>query len=190
MSAPEETLEVKIQPTVYVQVMMPGGVIQVYERPIYAEVMSPGPQGAAGTPGINGLPGPPGQSAILGTWWGPWSPIGGPNSDGQYPSMSLVQHQGSTYLNSSAFLSPVVAPPSPPWELVAAKGEDVPPFKYEHLQMTPDAVWTVVHGLNGFPNITAIDSSNSEIVGDLAYIDSNTVQITFASATGGKAYVS
>jgi hypothetical protein len=188
MSQMEETVEVQIAPVTYVQVMMPSGVIQVFERPIYAEVMSPGPQGPAGSPGINGLPGPPGQSAILGTWHGGWV------ATTQYPDLGMVQHMGSTYLNFSGFLSPLgVAPPNPPWELVAAKGVDgvdAAPFKYVHDQMTPSAVWVVVHGLNGFPNVTAIDSSNSEIVGDLAYIDSNTVQISFASATGGKAYVS
>jgi hypothetical protein len=188
MSSPEETIEVKIQPTVYVQVMMPTGVIQVFERPIYAEVAALGPQGAAGPPGVNGAPGAPGQSAILGTWEGQWVPTK------QYPSMGLVQHLGSTYINSSAFqTSPfptAEVPPAAPWELVAAKGDEPAPFKYIHNQLTPSAVWTVVHLLFGFPNVTAVDSADTEIVGDLLYIDNTTVQITFASGTTGKAYVS
>jgi hypothetical protein len=195
MSQVEETVEVKIQPTVYVEVMMPGGVLQVFERPIYAEVAAVGPQGAAGPPGINGLPGPPGQSAILGTWEGEWAAGGGPALGGEYPPLSLVQHQGSTYLNAGGFLTSA-QPPAAPWELVAAKGDPGPQgtsgalFSYTHTQLTPAAVWTVVHGLGGFPNVTAIDSADSEIVGDLLYIDSNTVQITFSSGTAGKAYIS
>lgn len=195
MSQIEETVEVKIQPTVYVQVMMPSGVLQVFERPIYAEVSSFGPQGSAGPPGVNGAPGAPGQSAILGTWEGAWTPTL------QYPNLSLVQHQGSTWLNASGFNT--TPPPSaevpgvnPLWELVAAKGDpgipgvDAAPFKYVHTQMVASAVWTVTHGLNGFPNVTAIDSANSEIVGDLLYIDNNTLRLTFSSGTTGKAYVS
>jgi hypothetical protein len=191
-----ETVSVQVVPTVYVQVMMPSGVLQVFERPIYAEVAAVGPQGASGPPGVNGSPGAPGQSAILGTWHGAWFPTHAP-----YPTLAMVQHQGSTWLNASAFnttASPNAEVPGvhPLWELVAAKGadgapgQDMQPFKYVHTQMTPDSVWTVIHGLGGFPNVTSVDSSNSEIVGDLDYIDINTVQISFASATGGKAYIS
>lgn len=191
-----ETVEVRVQPTVYVQVMMPSGVLQVFERPIYAEVASVGPQGAAGPPGVNGSPGAPGQSAILGTWEGAWFP-----THPEYPNLAMVQYQGSTWLNASGFNT--TEPPNaevpgthPLWELVAAKGDpgtpgqDLQPFKYVHDQMTASAVWTVTHGLNGYPNVTAIDSADSEIVGDLLYLDNNTVRITFASGTTGKAYIS
>jgi hypothetical protein len=191
MSQIEETVEVKIQPTVYVQVMMPSGVLQVFERPIYAEVMAVGPQGGSGPAGTPGAPGAAGQSAILGTWEGAWTPTL------QYADLSLVQHQGSTYLNASGFnTSPfpnAEVPPAPPWELVAAKGDpgvDAAPFKYIHNQVNPAAVWTVVHGLGGFPNVTAVDSAQSEVIGDLDYVDSNTLTITFSSASSGKAYIS
>jgi hypothetical protein len=188
MSQTEETIEVKIQPTVYVQVMMPGGVLQVFERPIYAQAMAVGPQGIAGAPGTDGATGPPGQSAILGTWEGVWS------DQTQYPSSSLVQHEGSTYFNASPFITSeppnAEVPPAYPWELVAAGAEQAEQFKYVHNQLSPSAVWLVFHGLGGFPNVTAIDSSFKEIVGDLEYLDLNSLKITFASSTGGQAFVS
>lgn len=180
-----DTVEVQIASTTLVQVMMPGGVIQVFERPIYTEVAAVGPQGTSGPPGTNGEPGPPGQSAILGTWEGTWLPTEA------YPSFGMVQHLGSTYLNPQLVPSTIgVPPPTAPWELVAAAGQDVQPFKYVHNQLVPAAIWLVIHGLGGFPNVTAIDSSFKEIVGDLEYLDLNSLKITFASATGGQAFVS
>ena len=168
---------------------MPSGVIQVFERPIYAEVAAVGPQGAAGPPGVDGLPGPPGQSAILGTWEGTW--IGERRST---PRCTWFSIEGSTYLNagqSNTAPPPGLEPPAPPWELVAAKGDGAcSRSSTSTINSLPSAVWTVAHGLGGFPNVTAIDSADSEIVGDLLYIDNNTVQITFASGTDRKGLLS
>jgi hypothetical protein len=184
--------EVRIQPTVYVEVVMPSGVIQVFERPAYAEVAAVGPQGGAGPAGADGADGPPGQSAILGTWEGPWS------ASVQYPSLGMVQYQGSTYLNSSGFFSPLGVPPStsPAWELVAAKGEPGPQgasgalFSYIHTQDIASASWIINHNLDGYPNVTAVDSTNREIVGDVLYLSNNQLRIDFSAPNGGKAYIS
>ena len=70
-------------------------------------------------------------------------------------------------------------PPGPPDE-----------FRYVHNQMVPASVWTIPHNLDGFPNVTVVDSANREVIGDLEWIDNNTVQASFASAFGGKAFVS
>ena len=59
---------------------------------------------------------------------------------------------------------------------------------YIFVQGTPSNVWTVVHNLNKYPNISVVDSGNTEVIGEIKYIDINTVQITFSSEFSGKAF--
>lgn len=61
---------------------------------------------------------------------------------------------------------------------------------YSHSQSIAGAVWTVPHNLNRRPNVTTTDNLDRVIVGDVAYIDSNIVQITHGSALTGFAYCS
>ena len=61
---------------------------------------------------------------------------------------------------------------------------------YNHTQSIAGAVWTVPHNLNRRPNVTTTDNLDRVIVGDVAYIDSNIVQITHGSALTGYAYCS
>jgi len=56
-------------------------------------------------------------------------------------------------------------------------------------QTTPATTWTVTHSLNAFPSVTVVDSGGSEIIPTLVYTDSNTVTLTFGSATSGKAFL-
>jgi hypothetical protein len=177
MSQVEDTIEVKVQPTIYVEVLMPSGVVQVFDRPTVAEVLSMGAQG------IPGPAGTPGASAILGTWEGEW------DSGTIYEPLSLVEYEGSTYLQAGTGLTNI-EPPVPPWELVAAKGEPADPFQFVHTQMTPTNPWVVNHGLDGYPNVTVVDSTEREVVGDIRYLDTNQIEITFSAAFTGKAYVS
>jgi hypothetical protein len=56
-------------------------------------------------------------------------------------------------------------------------------------QGAPAAVWTIVHNLNKHPSVTVVDSSNSEIEGDVVYNNSNELKITFSGAFSGVAYL-
>lgn len=57
-------------------------------------------------------------------------------------------------------------------------------------QATPSVLWTVVHNLGFFPNVTVVDSAKSTVVGHVTYIDSNTLQIEFTAAFAGQAFLS
>lgn len=59
---------------------------------------------------------------------------------------------------------------------------------YIFVQGTPSNVWTVAHNLNKYPNVSVVDSGNTEVIGEIKYIDINTVQITFSSEFSGKAF--
>lgn len=63
-------------------------------------------------------------------------------------------------------------------------------FAYVHDQQVPQSTWTVVHNLNGFPNVTVIDSASREVEGDVTYDSVNQLTLTFSAPFGGKAYLS
>jgi hypothetical protein len=63
-------------------------------------------------------------------------------------------------------------------------------FAYVHDQMIPANPWVIHHNLNGFPNVTVVDSSQREVEGDVTYTDVNTMTITFVGPFAGKAYLS
>jgi len=49
--------------------------------------------------------------------------------------------------------------------------------------------WSVTHNLGKFPAVSVVDSGNNEIIPDVMYIDANSLTLTFAAATSGKAYM-
>jgi len=60
---------------------------------------------------------------------------------------------------------------------------------YVHTQNTSSAQWTVVHNLAKYPNVSVVDSANTQVEGEVEYIDNNTVKLTFTGAFTGKAYL-
>lgn len=63
-----------------------------------------------------------------------------------------------------------------------------PPETYEHSQLVPERVWHVTHNLDKYPSVTVVDSAENVVVGEVVYIDNNTVEMTFQGAFSGKAY--
>lgn len=60
---------------------------------------------------------------------------------------------------------------------------------YIHTHMTAEAEWTIVHNLGKFPSVTVVDSAGSAVVGDVDYINKDTVKLTFSGAFSGYAYL-
>lgn len=58
---------------------------------------------------------------------------------------------------------------------------------YIHTQGVPSDTWTINHTLNKYPSVTIIDSGGTEVIGNIKYINSSTVSITFSSEFSGKA---
>ena len=59
---------------------------------------------------------------------------------------------------------------------------------YAHTQTTPAISWTILHNLVKFPSVTIVDTNNDEVIGDIKYVDENTVVLTFSIAFSGKAF--
>jgi hypothetical protein len=56
-------------------------------------------------------------------------------------------------------------------------------------QLVPSAIWNVTHNLNKYPSVTVVDSGGTIVVGDINYIDTNNLTITFSFIFSGKAYM-
>lgn len=57
------------------------------------------------------------------------------------------------------------------------------------VQSIASDVWEIKHDLNKYPSVTAVDSADSVVIGDVTYIDENNVRLTFSGAFSGKAYL-
>lgn len=50
-------------------------------------------------------------------------------------------------------------------------------------------LWYVVHNLSKYPSATVVDSGQNVVIGEVVYIDENTLQIEFTAPFSGKAYL-
>lgn len=61
---------------------------------------------------------------------------------------------------------------------------------YVHVQSLPASVWTITHSLGFWPNITTVDSAGEQVEGEVDYVSSTAVRVTFSAAFSGLAYLS
>lgn len=63
-------------------------------------------------------------------------------------------------------------------------------WTYVHNQEAPAALWSIPHGLTGYPSVTVVDSGNTVVEGDITYLSNDSITIEFSSPFGGKAFLS
>ena len=61
--------------------------------------------------------------------------------------------------------------------------------RFEFEQTSPATQWTVIHDLGGFPAVSVVDSAKTQVIGEVTYIDDETVQIEFEQPFSGYAYL-
>jgi|TARA_R110002050_G_scaffold178045_1_gene311254 hypothetical protein len=54
---------------------------------------------------------------------------------------------------------------------------------------TASDVWNITHNLGKYPSVTVVDSANTVVVGNIDYISSNAIKITFNAAFSGCAFL-
>lgn len=59
------------------------------------------------------------------------------------------------------------------------------PITFVFSQDTPASTWNVVHNLGRHPSVTVVDSTGHEVTGDVHYLSSNAVQVTFSAGFSG-----
>jgi hypothetical protein len=63
-------------------------------------------------------------------------------------------------------------------------------FAYHHKQGASSTVWEVKHGLGFYPNVTILDSGESQIEGELEHLSKNALRVIFSAPISGDAYLS
>ncbi len=56
-------------------------------------------------------------------------------------------------------------------------------------QAVPAAEWYIPHTLGGYPSVTIVDSSGTSVFGEVLYLSTTEVQVTFAVPFSGFAYL-
>ena len=151
------------------------------------------PKDLSGPPGNTGPQGPIGATGAPGSKWYSLAsaPPGGLGVVGDFYLNSI---NGDVYEKTGVAawtlidnLTGPTGPAGPPGPAgPAGSGGDL---TYVHTQGTPNTIWTVAHNLAKRPSVSVVDSGDSVVIPNVAYVDVNTVQLTFGSATSGKAYV-
>lgn len=73
-------------------------------------------------------------------------------------------------------------PPGPPSTLDK--------FAYIHTQNSPSDTWVIDHDLGWNPNVTVVDSAGTIVEGDIDYVSTNSITLTFSAGFSGTAYLS
>lgn len=72
---------------------------------------------------------------------------------------------------------------------IMTNSSSTPDKAFEFEQTEPSSVWTIEHGLDKHPSVSIVDNEGNLIMGDVQYIDQNTVIVTLAIDFAGKAYL-
>ena len=70
---------------------------------------------------------------------------------------------------------------------VTANGESL--TSYTHNQTTSAVSWIINHNMNKKPSVTVVDSANTYVLGEVEYLDSNSLTVSFKNAFKGKAHL-
>jgi hypothetical protein len=57
------------------------------------------------------------------------------------------------------------------------------------VQATPAATWTIIHNLARFPSVEVVDSAGAIVEGDVTYVSSNEIILSFMGGFSGTAYL-
>ena len=62
--------------------------------------------------------------------------------------------------------------------------------KFVHTQASSATTWSITHNLKFYPNVSIVDSALSHVIGEVTYVDENSLTVSFTSAFSGKAFLS
>jgi hypothetical protein len=135
--------------------------------------------GAQGTQGVRGAQGTQGVQGTVGVG------TQGATGSGTQGVQGTAGVQGATGIGGAAVDNTDDVP-----EGAENKYFTVERVSYEHTQGSASTSWAITHNLGFKPNVTVVDSAGNIVEGEIAYTNSNTLTVSFASAFSGKAYIS
>ncbi|HOP80067.1 MAG TPA: hypothetical protein PLZ21_05810 [Armatimonadota bacterium] len=74
--------------------------------------------------------------------------------------------------------------------IMGPQGPPGPPgTTYIHHQQVAAKIWRIEHNLGGYPSVTIVDSSGRYVIGNVQYLNENTIEVSFSASFAGKAYL-
>ena len=67
-----------------------------------------------------------------------------------------------------------------------AQGSDL---KYTWSPPSAQSIWVIAHNLGKYPSVTVLDSTGRLVTPEVTYLNINSVEVSFAFATSGTAYL-
>lgn len=67
--------------------------------------------------------------------------------------------------------------------------DDISDGNYIHDQGLSSATWAINHGLGKRVSVSVVDTADTQVFGEVSYIDNNNIIITFNASFSGKAYL-
>lgn len=60
---------------------------------------------------------------------------------------------------------------------------------YVYKQLSPAASWTITHNLGKYPSVSVADSAGNTVIGEVNYVNENSLVVTFSAQFAGVAYL-
>jgi len=75
------------------------------------------------------------------------------------------------------------------WKKLVTDITDSKDLSYKFTQSTKASKWVIDHSLGKYPSVSVIDDLGNAVIGDVAYIDENSIYLEFTSPVAGYAYL-
>ena len=62
-------------------------------------------------------------------------------------------------------------------------------LRHVHTQNAASDVWTINHTLGGYPSVTVVDTASTTVIGEVSYISTSQVRLSFNAPFSGYAYL-
>ena len=111
-------------------------------------------------------------------------------SGGAYRSYSIIAPNDVAEVNLDDLTSTAPTAPVQKYATVTQLEDVAERLFHHHVEASASTLWTIAHSLGYYPNVTIIDSTDEVVLADIAYPSASEVQITFATATSGRALLS
>lgn len=63
------------------------------------------------------------------------------------------------------------------------------PTRYVHTQAAASSTWTINHNLNAYPAVMVVDTASTVVIGEVSYLSTSQVQVSFSAPFSGFAYL-
>ena len=72
---------------------------------------------------------------------------------------------------------------------IPGPGSPAAPVNFVFSQLTPASTWSIAHPLNKKPSVTIVDSAGRMVFGEVSYVSTSLLTVSFAAAFSGEAYL-